>query len=343
MKCFAIGDLMLPAKAFDAAVAAQSWNTGYESMDWMPVNDRGRMRDVVRRIETLGSRSYTPSREVLEKIRDVEVLFIHLYPVPSEMIEQAQKLKFIITARGGVENIDVEAAKRKGVVIINCPAHNAVAVAEYAVGLMLAESRNIARANAGLKNGVWIEKFPDSQAIPELSDSVVGIIGFGTIGRLVAERIRAFGSKILVYDPYVNDEQISRMGYFPVSKETLLEESDFVTLHGRINAGDPPVIGACELSLMKPRAYLINTARAILVDMDALYDALKEKRIMGAALDVFPTEPLPENYKLLELENVTLTNHRGGDTLNSYVKAPFLLADQFLEYLETGKTRFMIR
>ena len=333
---------MLPAEAFDDAIAGQEWKREYESIDWLPVRERSDMRDVVRRIETLGSRAYMPTDEVLEKMKDVEALFIHLYPVPSEMIAAAPQLKYIITARGGIENIDVEAAKKRGIIIINCPAHNAIAVAEYTVGLMIAESRNIVRAHMGLVKGQWLEEFPDSKAIPELKDSKVGIIGFGTIGRLVAERIRIFGAEIYVYDPFINAQQVVSMGYRPVSKEILLRECDFVTLHGRIGAGDPPIIGVKELALMKQQAYLINTARAALVDMDALFDALAEKRIMGAALDVFPVEPLPADYKMLSNDNVTLTNHRGGDTLNSYIKAPVLLVNQLNEYLETGKTQFIV-
>ena len=242
-----------------------------------------------------------------------------------------------------MENIDLKAAHEHGVSVIHCPAHNAIAVAEYAIGLMIAESRNIARADRGLRSGTWIEKYPDSAAIPELRGSNVGIIGFGTIGRLVAERLQVFGAKILVSDPFVPAEAVTAASCEPVSKEELLRRSDFVTLHGRIGAGDPPIIGEQELREMKPTAVLVNTARAVLVDMEALYTALKEHWIMGAAVDVFPMEPLPKDYKLLTLDNITLTNHRGGDTINSYIKAPELLLQQFDELLTTGTTRCLIQ
>ncbi len=343
MKCLAIGDILLPAEACDQAIRGQKWASEYDSFNWGVTKERDETRHVVRQMETHGHRAFLPSQEELARLKDIEVLMTHLYTVPSEVFEAAPKLKYILSARGGLENIDLEAAKRHGVSIIHCPAHNAVAVAEYTIGLMLAESRNIARAHLGLVSGAWIERYPDSQAIPELRGSTVGVIGFGTIGRLVSERLQAFGAKVLVTDPFLPDEEISRANCVPVTKDELLKKSEFVTLHGRIRQGEPPIIGKAELALMRPDAFLINTARAMLVDMDALYDALKERRIMGAALDVFSAEPLPKNYKFLQLDNVTLTNHRGGDTINSYVKAPELLVEQLNELLEKGHTRSLVR
>ncbi len=343
MKCVAIGDLLLPASAFDDAICGQAWVDSYDSFNWSVTQKRDETRHVVREMETKGSRAFLPTEEELARVKDAEVLMTHLYTIPSELFDAAGNLKYILSARGGLENIDLDAAKAHNVRVIHCPAHNAIAVAEYAIALMLAESRNIARAHCGLINGTWIERYPDSQAIPELRGSTVGIIGFGTIGRLVAERLKVFGTRILVNDPFLPAEVIEAAGCTPADKDALLRESDFVTLHGRIAAGDPPIIGARELELMKPTAYLINTARAMLVDMDALYDALRDRSIMGAALDVFPMEPLPGDYKFLKLDNVTLTNHRGGDTINSYIKAPELLAQYLNEYLEKGTTRFLVR
>jgi D-3-phosphoglycerate dehydrogenase len=230
-----------------------------------------------------------------------------------------------LTARGGLENIDVEAAKKKNITIINCPEHNAFAVAEYTVGLIISEMRNIARSYLALKGGTWREFYDNTSAIPELSDSKVGLIGFGTIGKLVAKRLLSFESKVMVYDPYVDPALIKTMSCIPVSLGKLLENCDVISLHGRLPKNSPPLIGRKELSMMKPNSLLINTARAALIDMDALYEALKGKIIMGAALDVFPVEPLPENFPLLKLDNLTITNHRAGDTLNSYIKAPELL------------------
>ncbi|MBQ6373832.1 MAG: 2-hydroxyacid dehydrogenase [Clostridia bacterium] len=345
MKCVAIGDMLLPAAVFDASIPGRSWVTAYESHDWYVTANitRDASRTVIRRMETLGSRAYLPTEEELAWVKDAEVLMTHMYCVPNEVFDAAPKLKYVVSCRGGLENIDLDAAREYGVTVLHCPAHNAYAVAEMAIALMMVESRNLARSHMGLVNGQWIERYPNSAAIPELRGSTVGIIGYGTIGRLVAERLKPFGADIIAHDPFVADEAIERDGLRAVDKATLLRESDFVTLHGRIGPNDPPVIGAAELRLMKPSAYLINTARAVLVDMDALYDALAERRIMGAALDVFPMEPLPKDYKVLSLDNVTLTNHRGGDTLNCFHKAPEMVAGYLEELLEKGTTRYMVR
>lgn len=335
LSCLAIGDFLLPCKAFDNALKHDKLFTQYRSIEWRQGlnGSRAQFRDVVRRIETHGSKAYQIQNDILEAVEEAEVLCIHLCPVPIELLNRAWKLKYILTARGGLENIDVETAKQKNIAIINCPEHNALAVAEYTIGLMISEMRNIARSHASLKRGTWQEYYDNTSAIPELSDSTVGLIGFGTIGKLVAQRILSFESKVLVYDPYVDSETVKGKGCIPANKEELLKNSDIVSLHGRLSKDAPPLIGREELSLMKPNALLINTARAALIDMNALYEALERKQIMGAALDVFPVEPLPEDYPFLKLDNVTITNHRGGDTLNSYVKAPELLLKKLQDQL----------
>jgi D-3-phosphoglycerate dehydrogenase len=271
-------------------------------------------------------------------LSEADVLFIHLCPVSAESIYSAPKLKYIATARGGVENIDLKAAKDREITIINCPAHNAVAVAEYVIGLIICEMRNIARSYLGLQRGEWIERYPNSDAIPELRTCVAGIVGFGTIGRLVAERLRAFETRILVFDPYVCAKEISSAGCEAVGFEELLKVSDIITLHGRLPPETPPLIGRGELAIMKPTAYLINTARASLVDMDAAYIALREGRIRGAAFDVFSSEPLRSGDPMLSLDNVTLTSHRAGDTLNSYILAPRLLLRRLTDSLAKRTT-----
>lgn len=171
MKAVAVGDLLLPASVFDETIRSASWVTAYDSFDWDVTKKRDELRNVVRRMETGGSRAFLPTQEELERLKDAEVILSHLFTIPREVFEAAPKLRYILSARGGVENIDLKAAHEHGVSVIHCPAHNAIAVAEYAIGLMIAESRNIARADRGLRSGTWIEKYPDSAAIPELRGS----------------------------------------------------------------------------------------------------------------------------------------------------------------------------
>jgi D-3-phosphoglycerate dehydrogenase len=189
--------------------------------------------------------------------------------------------------------------------------------------MILAEIRNIARSHAFLKGGQWRRAFPNSQAIPELYQKTVGLVGYGAVGRLVAGYLEAFGSRILAYDPYFQGD--------PAPAEladlrALLEESDVVTIHARLTEESQHIIGARELALMKPSAILVNTARSGLVDEQALARALAERRIMGAALDVFDTEPLPHDHPLLHLDNVTMTPHLAGSTIDAFRNSPKLMA-----------------
>jgi len=333
MKCLAIGDMFIPSVHFDETLNNCGLFKEYKSLSWKEEQGKKEARDTIRKIETLGFRAFSPTDEIMEAVKEVEVLAIHLCPVDAALIEKAKNLKYILTCRGGVENIDVATAKARGITIINCPGHNAYAVAEMTIGLILCEMRNITRSNRALTDGVWREQYPNSERIMELRSCKIGIIGFGTIGRLVAERLKVFGAEILVHDPYVDTKEIEAMGYCSADKEQLLKEADVVTLHGRIASGDPPIIGSEELKKMKESSYLINTARAMLVDMEALYEALKSEVIWGAAIDVYPVEPLPKDYPFFELDNVTLTNHRGGATMESYLRAPNMLLEQFRELL----------
>lgn len=343
MKCLVIGDALIPAKYFEKAVSDWEMFDSFESYSFLEDMSRNDVRNLVRKMETEYFDYCPVPNEVYEKIGDAEALFVHLFPVPESLIQAAPKLKYILSARGGLENIDVTAAKKRGISILNCPAHNAYAVAEYTIGLILAETRNIVRADQSLANGVWREQYPNSEAIPELRSMTIGIVGFGTIGRLVAERLKVFGCKILVQDPYVAKEDVEALGCEKADMQELLRCADVITLHGRIPADAPALIGKNELKQMKKTAYLINTARAVLVDTEALAEALRNHDIMGAAVDVYPMEPLPEDFPLLHLDNITLTNHRGGDTIDSYIKAPEMLCAQLKELKETGSTRFLVR
>lgn len=342
MKCVAVGDMFLSEGAFAKELKRDAIFTSYKGFTWMEGVDRVNARTIIRNIETLGSTAYPLEGEMKTALLEAEVIFIHLCPIGEEIIANAPNLKYVVTARGGVENIDVECAKKHGVRVIHCPIHNAYAVAELCIGLMICETRNIARANTSLKEGIWRESFPNSGNIREIRSCSIGLIGFGAIGRLVAERLKPFQANILIHDPFVPTEEIEALGYHAVHKEELLKNSDIVSLHGRIGPNDPPIIGEAELEIMKDSAYLINTARAVLVDMDALYKALKFHKIGGAAIDVFPKEPVNGDDPILTLDNITLTNHRGGDTLDSYERSPEILLEQLKEVLRTGKTRYMI-
>ena len=297
------------------------------------------MRDTVKAIEAMKRDEIPVPPALLDEIADCDLLVVHLCPVTAPLLARAQRLKAILSCRGGVENIDVEAASAQGVIVTTNPAHNANAVAEYTVGLILCETRNIARADSALKKGIWRENYPNTAVtIRELCDMTVGIVGFGSVGRLVAEKLAVFGCDILICDPYISESAYDFINFKFVDLKTLLRRSDIVTLHARAKA---PIMGAEEFALMKPTAYLINTARSVLVDPAALKQALDEGHLLGAAIDVFETEPIiPEFYR--QYDNITITNHRGGDTINSYKDAPGFAIRNYLTYLEGGRLRFWV-
>lgn len=335
IQSIAVGDLFIGEEIMKKALE-EEFDTNVSSFFWGS-RDRGEMRTKVKNLELGGPTAEQFPEALLEQSAETEILMIHLCPVPRTLIEAMPKLRIIASTRGGVENVDVEAASEHGTAVISNPAHNANAVAELTVGLMIAETRNIARSHTALKEGTWREKYPRSGSIPELRGSTVGLIGFGSIGRLAARKLRCFDVKLLVHDPYVQDADIIEAGGKPAAMDELLSTADIVSLHARAHPDSKPIIGHNEITLMKKTAYFINTARANIVDMDALREALSNGAISGAALDVFDKEPVPDDDPLLRLDNVTLTNHRGSDTLNSYEDSPGMVAKEAKKFFEHKK------
>jgi D-3-phosphoglycerate dehydrogenase len=339
MKILAISDMYVTTEYYEKCFAA---HPEYELQTIMfGSTDFIEMRDKFHRIERHGPDEVEIPEEIYTAIEDADVLMVHICPVPAKLIARAKKLRAVLTNRGGLENIDVEALTARGIPLLNNPAHNTNGVAELAIGLMVTETRNVARAHMGLKNGVWREDYPNKLNIWELKGKTVGIIGFGNIGHRVAEMLQVFGVKILVndvqYDP--DDEMLKTLPIKCVDLPTLMRESDIVTLHAR---NLEVILDREMLSLMQPHAYFINTARAHMVDYDALYELLRDGKIMGAALEVHPTEPLPEDYPFLKLDNVTLTTHRGGATVNAYSDSPEMLVQDYARYRAGGKVRFFV-
>jgi D-3-phosphoglycerate dehydrogenase len=282
-------------------------------------------------IEKGGPEAVTLPVELTEGVGDFDIVVVQFAPVCRDFIESLHKLKVIGVLRSGAENIDVSFATKQGVTVMNTPGRNARAVAECAVGMILAEIRNIARSHAHLKSGDWRRTFANSDAIPELYGKTVGLVGYGAVGRLVAGFLRAFGSRIIAYDPYSEDDPSPAE---LVDLRTLMKESDVVSIHARLTEESHHLIGEGEISLMKPTAILVNTARSGLVDEQALAQALSQGRIMGAALDVFDTEPLPSEHPLLKLDNITITPHIAGSTIDAFRNSPKLMAEHLTRMLK---------
>ncbi len=342
MKIVCISDMLLTETMYQQAVNHYPRYDTASYFHFSPA-DRGELRSYVRNMEQNGPLCAPLPREILRSVEDADVIQSHLAPLPAEVFARARKVKIVASNRGGYENIDVDAATRHGVPVICNPAHNANAVAEMTVGMILAETRNIARCHAAMAVGKkWREAFPNSGRIRELQSSTIGIIGFGEIGRRVAAMLRVCGARLLVFDPYVDGCIIEKLGGDKVEIDQLLSESDIVTLHARAVRGAKPLLGKAELEKMKPTAVLVNTARASLVDMDALYAALKKQKIGGAAIDVYPAEPVPEDHPLLTLDNVTLSCHKGGDTVESYANSPRMVLEEVERFFAGQQPKFCV-
>ena len=240
-------------------------------------------------------------------------------------------------ARAGTENVNIEVASELGIAVVQLVGRNAPAVAEQAIALMLAETRDIARVDRGIRDGGWPKEFP--QTPYDLYGSTVGLIGFGQVARQLAPRISGFDVTLLVYDPYVEAETIESYGGRKVDKiETNLpRKSDFVSLHARLSDETRHFIGRELFEMMKPTAYFINNARSRMVNYDDLYEVLKEGRIAGAALDVHDDEPLGEGSPWLDLPNVTLTPHLAGSTTSTWENSVRMVAEAIKEYADTGR------
>ncbi len=275
---------------------------------------------------------YPDEERLVELIRDVDAIIVRSKPkVTRRVIENAPKLKVIGRAGVGLDNIDLEAAKERGIKIVNSPAASSRSVAELAVGLMLTVARKIAFADRKMREGIWAKK--QCMGI-ELEGKTIGIIGFGRIGYQVAKIAKALGMNVLLYDPYPNEERAKEVGGKFVSLEELLKESDVVTLHVPLTESTYHLINEERLKLMKPTAILINAARGAVVDTEALVKALKEGWIAGAGLDVYEEEPLPEDHPLTKLDNVVLTPHIGASTVEAQMRAGVQVAEQIVEILK---------
>ncbi len=249
--------------------------------------------------------------------------------VTAEVIEAGENLKIIGRAGVGVDNIDVNKATEKGIIVVNAPGGNTISAAEHAIALLTSLARNIAVANSSVKRGEW--KRSEHIGV-ELNNKVLGVIGLGRIGSEVARRARAMGMQIVGYDPYITAEQAEKLGVDIGEFEDLLRQADFITLHLPLASSTHHLIGAKEIAMLKPGVRIINCARGGLIDEDALCAALQEGTVAGAALDVFEQEP-PQSCKLLDLDNVIATPHLGALTLEAQVNVALQVAEQVVKGL----------
>ncbi len=233
--------------------------------------------------------------------------------------------------------------QKRNIPVIHC-IRNAEATSDFAVGLMFAETRNIARAHAAVKQGVWRKEYVNNQYTTSMCEMTVGVVGLGHIGKLVAKKCLGIGMKVIAHDPFVTQEKVDEIGLDVkmVSKEELFKTADIITLHLRVTPETKNSINKEYIGLMKPTAYLINTSRAGVLDKDALVEALQNRTIGGAAIDVFWEEPVPKDDVLLTLDNLTMTPHNAGNVVDALPKSPLLLARTIKEFWDTGKSDMVV-
>jgi D-3-phosphoglycerate dehydrogenase / 2-oxoglutarate reductase len=312
MRILVLGDSYCPASALAPAFEALSdHDVRYDDVNdapgWIPTSDSERKIK-----EYLGSPA-----QVIDALGDAEVLVVQGAPLTEDVIAAGVSLRLICVARGGPVNVDVDAATARGIPVVTTPGKNATAVAELAFALMIMVARRIPAGWRHIEAAgeVFADNYEGAHWFGhELAGHTLGLIGFGQIGRRVARRANAFEMRVLAFDPFVAADDLGDARVQLVSLERLLGESDYVSLHARATVDNRGLMGRAQFGQMKPGAIFVNTARDVLVDEDALDDALRDGRLAGAALDIATPSPAGTQHRLLEHANVVLVPHIGGAT-----------------------------
>jgi D-3-phosphoglycerate dehydrogenase len=277
--------------------------------------------------------------ELVSIIGDYDALMVRSgTKVSREVIEAGKRLQAIGRAGVGVDNIDVEAATGRGIVVVNAPTGNTVSAAEHTIAMMLAMARRIPQANAVLKSGEWRRQ--DFVGV-EVRNKTLGIAGLGNVGTEVARRAKGLEMRVIAHDPFVSVEYAGALGVELVSLDELLKKSDFITVHTTMTKATRGLVGAKELAKVKPTVQFINCARGGIIDEQALFEALKAGKVAGAAIDVFSTEPATDNI-LLESDKVIVTPHLGASTAEAQTQVATDAAEQVIAVLRGQRPRYAV-
>jgi D-3-phosphoglycerate dehydrogenase len=277
--------------------------------------------------------------ELIKILGDYDALLVRSgTDVNAKVIEAGKKLKFIGRAGVGVDNIDVDAATRKGIIVANAPEGNTLAATEHTMAMMLSLARNIPQANASLKKKEWKRsRFMGN----EMNEKVLGIVGFGRIGRELAKRAIAMDMKVIAYDPFITKERAAQLGVEMMSMADLFKAADVITVHTPLIPETRHIINEKSIATMKDGVRIINCARGGIIDEKALYEAAKSGKVAGAALDVFETEP-PTDSPLLTLDNIIVTPHLGASTVEAQLNVAVSVAKQCVEVLKGGAAKYVV-
>lgn len=349
MKIVVIGDaLVSSATLVDAAKQIQFPRSDeqieFKIFEWFSDLKKEQFQEKILEIEKNGPECVPIPDGVNEAMVDADYLLVHIAPVSKSMIESANKLKLIGTCRGGLEHIALDSVRAKKITLIHV-IRNAEPVADFTIGLMYAETRNIARAHYEIKHGQWRKSFSNDPYKTILTNHTVGLVGLGYIGKLVAKRLNALGVKVIAFDPFVDKSKIAKEGINVefLEFDQVIKQADILSLHMRLSPETENMINKDVINKMKPNSYIINTARAGVLNKADLIEALQNKTIAGAALDVSWVEPIEHGDPLLDLDNITLTTHIAGDTIDAIPKAPYLLKNVLNDYFQVGFSDMLIK
>ena len=275
--------------------------------------------------------------DLKKEIHDIEALIVRSSTqVTKDVLAEADRLKIIGRAGIGVDNIDCAAATERGVIVINTPGGNATTTAEHTIAMLMSMSRHIPQADKSMHQGAWEKsKFIGT----EITGKVLGIFGFGNIGKIVADRAKGLRMRVLVCDPFLNEQVAAKHGIELIPMDTLLERSDYITVHVPLNDTTHNLIDRKTIQTMKAGVRIINCARGGIVNESALLEGLNSGKIAGAAIDVFEEEPPQKNNPLLKHERVICTPHLGASTAEAQVNVAIQVAEQIRDYLRTGEIR----
>lgn len=295
--------------------------------------------DILRKQAEVDVKTGLEPEELRSVIGDYDALIVRsATKVTHKVIEAGKRLQVIARAGVGIDNVDAEAATQRGIVVVNAPTANTMAASEHTVAMMLSLARHIPQAHANLSGGAWLRH---NFVGVELRSKTLGIVGLGNVGSEVARRVQGFQMKVIAYDPFVSTEYAANLRVELAPFDRVLKESDFITLHLPLTSQSKNLIGAKELSLVKPTVRIVNCARGGLIDELALSQAIDEGRVAGAALDVFAQEP-PSDSPLVKNPKVIVTPHLGASTAEAQTSVAMDVAEQVISVLNGQPARYAV-
>lgn len=344
-KITVIGDKLVSANTLENAALSLNIEQPViiEKYEWFAKISEEKFQEKIKTIELNGPEHMEIPDGILESLQDSDYLLVHIAPVSKKMLDSAPNLKLIGTCRGGLEHIAREEVKKRNIPLIHV-IRNAEPVADYTLGLIFTLTRNIAFSHEQVMQGQWPKKFINDPYKTTLGNLTVGLVGLGYIGKLVAKKLNNLGVRVLAYDPFVSEEKIKSQGVRVdlLELEELFREADIVSLHVRATPETEGMVNDKLLSLMKPSSYIINTARPNILQKGSLIETLDKHKIAGAAIDVVWEEPISIDDPLLKLDNIVITSHIAGDTIDAIPHSPHLLKDVMNEYFKQGISDMLV-